>query len=613
MAIGSTTVPSQGGSIALALQPGKLVDGRLQSYRGRAVINLISNPNNNDSITIGAQTYTFVTNLASAGEVLIGANARASVQNLYDALCGTIDKRGSTFHANTAPLTSGRPSLSPNANAISLTAHATGSYINSVTLSTTAPAARITVSGYSGGYNGGDPENAFGVLSFTDNPADGNTVTIGTITYKFEATLSTAANDVRRGTNLETTIAALVRTINGQGSVGSDYSAGTASPHPSVSAEQIGSIVVLRAKVAGSAANSTALGATGTALSVNGSTLSGGRDTVPYDRTQLVYRRFRARDITYGVQQQQGPMPLEVGGSLTPTGFYKSLVTAAGTATFMPRFENALGELLLAATGTCVTTNNTTHGVHVFRFSQDEAYMPWLAVRKSIPRRGNVEGQGILAFNNLVESLTFNLQPAAPVEAQLNLFGLNPELDDLSNLWDDGAYEDFESIPITCRGSFRLPTVFQEGLPVTMVALTLSNQLNTDPIIGSYYVPDAVAITRQADIRFVAKWTNREMYQRAFGGVGETQWSPRPFITETVGSNYAFVLTMEAPFNIPGTNIPYSLSIRANSCAWAPQNDIRLQAGGVVMQEWMGTILYNPTSYLEFVLVNGRTTPYNTP
>ena len=70
-------------------------------------------------------------------------------------------------------------------------------------------------------------EAAEGVLTFTANPSNNHTITIGNVTYKF-ATTPAAANDIKIGTDLATTIGSTVKAINGTGTAGTDYYAGTA-------------------------------------------------------------------------------------------------------------------------------------------------------------------------------------------------------------------------------------------------------------------------------------------------------------------------------------------------------------------------------------------------
>lgn len=60
-------------------------------------------------------------------------------------------------------------------------------------------------------------------------PTDGDTVTINDVTYRLEGTIS-QANDVHRVTSSDVTLDNLVKAVNGTGTVGVDYFAGTAKP-----------------------------------------------------------------------------------------------------------------------------------------------------------------------------------------------------------------------------------------------------------------------------------------------------------------------------------------------------------------------------------------------
>lgn len=96
---------------------------------------------------------------------------------------------------------------------------------------------------------------AQGTLTLPVNPTGYDTMTIGTVTYRFRSTLS-AANDIKIGASLAATQDSIVKTLNGTGSAGVDYYAGTTTPHPTVSAGNFSSNAsVLTARTAGVAGN----------------------------------------------------------------------------------------------------------------------------------------------------------------------------------------------------------------------------------------------------------------------------------------------------------------------------------------------------------------------
>lgn len=134
---------------------------------------------------------------------------------------------------------------------------------------------------------------ATGTVTFTENPSDGDTLQIGSVTYKF-MTSPAAANDVAiKGTVYETA-QNLADVINGDS--GEAY-AGTTSPSLDVSAEVEAGVMTLTARTAGTAGNSLALVQTGDFANVSGATLSGGVNSSTSsvtDTVQLTNVKFRS-------------------------------------------------------------------------------------------------------------------------------------------------------------------------------------------------------------------------------------------------------------------------------------------------------------------------------
>ena len=124
-----------------------------------------------------------------------------------------------------------------------------------------------------------DGAAATGALAFTANPADGDTVTIGSVVYRFKDTLA-QANDIKIGTAVTNTLASLEKTINGDGEEGTDYFAGTTTPLSIVTASVSSQTLNLTATEAGIAGNSIALASSDE--NVTPTAFSGGADEVSY-------------------------------------------------------------------------------------------------------------------------------------------------------------------------------------------------------------------------------------------------------------------------------------------------------------------------------------------
>lgn len=128
------------------------------------------------------------------------------------------------------------------------------------------------------GYFGSDDvaDHAVGTLtSDATNVADGDTVTLGSVVYRFKDTMA-QANDVKRGADAATSLANLKKAINATGTAGTEYYTGTVI-HPTIAALTLTATTLLvYAKTGGTGGNSLASTETSAHLSFGGTTLSGG-------------------------------------------------------------------------------------------------------------------------------------------------------------------------------------------------------------------------------------------------------------------------------------------------------------------------------------------------
>lgn len=115
------------------------------------------------------------------------------------------------------------------------------------------------------------------LTSDATNVSDGDTVPVGSITYRFK-TVPVAINDVDIGADAAGTLANLKKAINASGVSGTDYFAGTLA-HPQVTAGALtGTTLVVTAVVPGTSGNSIATTEASTHLSWGAATLTGGVD-----------------------------------------------------------------------------------------------------------------------------------------------------------------------------------------------------------------------------------------------------------------------------------------------------------------------------------------------
>lgn len=236
----------------------------------------------------GAVTYTLTLYDPSLGatDVELAAILATSISNgdlthapdgnsVFDALALKANIAGPTFTGTTAFGIMTLPEKTP---------------VNGVAASKlltigTAPAEGVTVSigGVAYKFRAAIGAGAAATCALTtDNTelTDGDTVTIGTTVYRFKDTMAQAYDVKRDGTTADTTMENLIKAINATGTEGVEYFAGTLI-HPTVSAGALAAhAFTATAKTIGFAGNAIALDEASTHLSWTGAAvfLSGGID-----------------------------------------------------------------------------------------------------------------------------------------------------------------------------------------------------------------------------------------------------------------------------------------------------------------------------------------------
>ncbi len=214
---------------------------------------------------------------------------------------------------------------------------------------------------------------AQGTLTLDTLPVDGNTMTIGSVTYRFKDTPA-QANDIQIGSGgsaLGDTQVSIVKTLNGTGSAGTDYYTGTTTPHPTVSAASFSSDdCVLTARTAGILGNLIATTETfGPATDVfDGTTLGTTRAGAGGPMKIL---RVLGESLKAGGASTESA---EINSSRLRTGVRRTSVDAAGTINFElsgGTFDDwILAALCASAWSTAVTVTGTTVSVS----STDNSY-----------------------------------------------------------------------------------------------------------------------------------------------------------------------------------------------------------------------------------------------
>lgn len=150
---------------------------------------------------------------------------------------------------------------------------------------------------------------ATGTLTFTENVTADDTVTIGSQTYTFKATVATTADEVAIGSDAEETLDNLIAAINGAAGAGAKYGSNTTKHTGVTAAAGTGDTMDVTAIDAGVAGNAIATTETFTGVGnvFGGATLTGGvnGDEVAVDTKPVSFAAWKLGCVNQVVPQSE--------------------------------------------------------------------------------------------------------------------------------------------------------------------------------------------------------------------------------------------------------------------------------------------------------------------
>lgn len=336
-------------------------------------------------------------------------------------------------------------------------------------------------------------------------------------------------------------------------------------------------------------------------------------DPASFDHSTLTWYKFQPTSTEAGVNEQVGAIPMRLGGPLVQQGTFKQSVMFGGMFEHIVSPASYDGWLLQALFGACTTTADDPEvGVktHKFHFDATGAYVPWLAMRRTIPEvvGGAIQYSGETGYNGKLMTTQLVI-PNAGLPMMSFGFGAINEKFDNNPTWaySNSAYDPVNTIPLASGGSISLGG---ETANFIGAEITIGNQttgLREEQIIGSYRMGDITTLQRSMSIRLMYNWSDDDLYRKILTGTANgTDWSSSVFRTTTAGAVPAFEVSLVSPVNIGATSTPYSFRFVADQVSWAIGEPLRMQGGSQLAGSIVGTVELpdDPThdyAYVEFV------------
>jgi len=258
--------------------------------------------------------------------------------------------------------TSGRPLITTNTvlgqtqTPMSLTTCDNGFYA-SLILQDPADTATLDTNDYDVTLTANAAVAATGVLTLTGNAVAAQTVTIGSVTYTFRASVSTTANEVLVGATASDSLDNLIAAINAGAGSGTLYGSATVA-HPQVSAAAgTGDTMNVTADTAGAAGNSIATTETMTNGSFGAATLTGGADANAWSGASLDFE-----GVDFAVNASiQGLLVYCSTGSVTVSNSTDLVIPVPATGKALIACPTGVTELLGTLTFTAESANTLVY------------------------------------------------------------------------------------------------------------------------------------------------------------------------------------------------------------------------------------------------------------
>jgi hypothetical protein len=153
-----------------------------------------------------------------------------------------------------------------------------------------------------------------GTVTFSGNPSNNDTVTLGSRVYTYKTALTGAADEILIGANVTAHAANLKAAVNGQAGAGTTYGTGTVA-HDTLKASSAVGVLTAFTAVNTVGGNSIALAKSGANIAVSAATLAGG---VFDGRTT-----FASSDATKATVNSAGRISRVASGSATITASFQ--------------------------------------------------------------------------------------------------------------------------------------------------------------------------------------------------------------------------------------------------------------------------------------------------